>query len=195
MKERLRELLHEATESARIDGDQLVIKHLYVERRLHPLNLFLRECPRETGNAAVIDYGNALKDLAQTNVFPGDLLLKNFGVTRHGRVIFYDYDELCLVTDCKFREVPQSRDDEDEMRQEAWYYVDRNDIFPEEFLRFLAMDEGYRRVFLAEHAELLTVDYWQSLKERHQLGAALERAGGFKTGPGSRQTRHLAPRR
>ncbi len=189
------ELMHEATESARIDGDQLVIKHLYVERRLHPLNLFLRECPRDAGNAAVIDYGHALKDLAQTNVFPGDLLLKNFGVTRHGRVIFYDYDEVCLVTDCRFREVPEARDDEDEMRQEAWYYVAGNDVFPAEFLRFLAMDAAYRQVFLTEHADLLTVEYWRLLKERHLLGAALERAGGFKTGPGSRHSRHLTPHR
>ena len=190
------ELLQEATESARIDGDQLVIKHLYVERRLQPLNLFLRECDREAGNAAVVDYGNALKDLAQTNVFPGDLLLKNFGVTRHGRVIFYDYDELCLVTDCKFRALPQARDDEDEMRQEAWFYVDDNDIFPEEFLRFLAMDEHYRQVFLAKHTDLLTVQYWRAMQDKHLLGAALERAGGFKTGPGSRQARaHPSPPR
>lgn len=190
----IEELLQEAGESARVDSDQLVIKHLYVERRLQPLNLFLRDCHRDAGNLAVIDYGNALKDLAQTNVFPGDLLLKNFGVTRHGRVIFYDYDELCLVTDCAFREMPQARYDEDELRQEAWFYVHNNDIFPAEFLRFLAMDEGYRRVFLAEHAELLTVDYWRMVKDRHLLSGALERAGGFKAGPGSRQPRHAHQR-
>jgi len=188
------ELMEEASETARIEGDQLVIKHLYVERRLNPLNLFLRECPREAGRAAVVDYGNAIRDLAQTNVFPGDLLLKNFGVTRHGRVIFYDYDELCLVTDCNFREVPEARFEEDEMRQDTWYYVDGNDVFPEEFIRFLAMDDDYRQAFLSAHADLLTVDFWRTMKERHLLNAALERAGGYRTGPGSRHGRPT-PRR
>ncbi len=188
----VKELLEEAGESARIVDDQLVIKHLYIERRLQPLNLFLRECSREAGNAAVIDYGNAIKDLAQTNVFPGDLLLKNFGMTRHGRVIFYDYDELCLVTDCNFREVPEARYDEDEMRHEAWFYVHGNDVFPEEFLRFLAMDEQYRQVFLQSHADLLTVDYWRGIKQRHAAYAQMQ-PGGYKTGPGSRaQRRQLA---
>ncbi len=177
----IEELFEEAAESTRVDADQLVIRHLYVERRLQPLNLFLRACPREIGNAAVIDYGNAIKDLAQTNVFPGDLLLKNFGVTRHGRVIFYDYDELCLVTDCNFREVPEARYEEDEMRQESWFYVHGNDIFPEEFLRFLAMDGEYRRVFLAAHADLLTVDYWREMKTHHLTNVSLERIGGART--------------
>lgn len=189
------ELLQEAGESARIDGDQLVIKHLYVERRLQPLNLFLRECPRQAGNAAVLDYGNAIKDLAQTNVFPGDLLLKNFGVTRHGRVIFYDYDELCLVTDCNFRELPEARYEEDEMRQETWFYVHGNDVFPEEFMRFLAMDDGYRQVFLSAHADLLTVEYWRATKERHLRGDAVERLSGTKTGPGSSHHARNSPPR
>jgi isocitrate dehydrogenase kinase/phosphatase len=180
------ELMNEAAESSRIDGDQLVIKHLYVERRLRPLNLFLRECDRPAGEAAVIDYGNALKDLARTNVFPGDLLLKNFGLTRHGRVIFYDYDELCLVTDCNFREVPPARYEEDEMHAGAWFYVNGNDIFPEEFMRFLAMDERYREVFLQHHADLLTVAFWRDIKQQHLASAAAVLPSGFKPGPGSR---------
>lgn len=182
------ELLSEAAESTRIDGDQLVIKHLYAERRLKPLNLFLRECPEKEGYAAVIDYGLAIKELAQANVFPGDLLLKNFGMTRHGRVIFYDYDELCLITDCNFREVPESTHDEDEMRPEPWFYVHSNDIFPEEFMRFLAMGPRYREVFLQHHADLLTVEYWQQQKERHAKLASLERTH-YRTGPGSRPPR------
>ncbi len=163
----LEELAGEAAESTRIDGDQLVIRHLYVERRLRPLNLYLRECDRPAAEAAVIDYGQALRDLAQANIFPGDLLIKNFGVTRHGRCIFYDYDELCLVTDCNFREVPESPFEEDEMRPRPWFHVNANDVFPEEFLRFLALDEGLRQVFLSRHAELLTVDYWRDVQQRH----------------------------
>ena len=188
------ELLEQAAESSRIDGDQLVIKHLYVERRLRPLNLFLRECERAVGEAAVIDYGHALKDLARTNVFPGDLLLKNFGVTRHGRVIFYDYDELCLVTDCNFREVPPARFEEDEMRPDPWFYVNGNDIFPEEFMRFLAMAENYRAVFLAHHSALLTVEFWRALKLQHLASASAVLPTGFKPGPGSRQAKHTSVR-
>jgi hypothetical protein len=71
--------------------------------------LFLREADPAAAESAIIDYGNALRDLAASNVFPGDLLLKNFGVTSHGRVIFYDYDELCLVSDCVFRDLPAGR--------------------------------------------------------------------------------------
>ena len=121
-------------------------------------------------------------------MFPGDLLLKNFGMTRHGRVIFYDYDELCLITDCNFREVPESTHDEDEMRPEPWFYVHSNDIFPEEFMRFLAMGPRYREVFLQHHADLLTVEYWQQQKERHAKLASLERTH-YRTGPGSRPPR------
>lgn len=179
-REVLEELQQEAAESTRIDGDQIVIRHLYVERRLRPLNLFLRECTPEAGRAAVIEYGNAIRDLAQTNVFPGDLLLKNFGVTRHGRVIFYDYDELCLVTECNFREVPAARYEEDEMRQEAWFYVNGSDVFPEEFLRFLAMPGDCRDAFLSHHAELLTVAWWQRMKEYHLRGRSEAREGNAR---------------
>jgi isocitrate dehydrogenase kinase/phosphatase len=185
------ELMEEAADSARIDGEQLVIKHLYAERRLRPLNLFLRECERAVGIAAVIDYGQAIKDLARSNIFPGDLLLKNFGVTRHGRVIFYDYDELCLVTDCNFREVPPARFEEDEMRSRPWFYVNGNDVFPEEFMRFLAMDESYRSVFLEHHADLLTVEFWRDLKQLHLASASVV-PSGFKPGPGSRQAKAIA---
>lgn len=186
----LDELLQEAAESTRIDGDQIVIRHLYVERRLRPLNLFLRECTPDAGRTAVIEYGNAIRDLARTNVFPGDLLLKNFGVTRHGRVIFYDYDELCLVTECNFREVPAARYEEDEMRQEAWFYVNGSDVFPEEFLRFLAMPGDCRDAFLSHHADLLTVGWWQRMKEFHLRGrserevvtARDTRSAGVRTG-------------
>ena len=171
----LEELMTESAESTRIDGDQLVIRHLYVERRLRPLNLYLREVDRPAAEAAVIDYGQALRDLALANIFPGDLLIKNFGVTRHGRCIFYDYDELCLVTDCNFREVPESPFEEDEMRPRPWFHVNANDVFPEEFLRFLALDEGLRQVFLSRHAELLTVQFWRGVQQQHIAAQGNER--------------------
>jgi isocitrate dehydrogenase kinase/phosphatase len=170
----LAELLGETAATVHEEGDQLVMDHMYIERRMTPLNLYLREATREQAEKVVLDYGQAIRDLAVTNIFPGDLLLKNFGVTRHGRVIFYDYDELCLVTDCRFREVPESRYEEDEMRAETWYYVAENDVFPETFINFLGFDPHLKQVFLEAHQEVLTADWWRGIQQRLVEGDVLE---------------------
>jgi isocitrate dehydrogenase kinase/phosphatase len=132
------------------------------------------EVDRPAARQAVIDYGQAIKDLARSNVFPGDLLLKNFGVTANGRIIFYDYDELCLVTDCSFRDLPSSRFEEDEMRAEPWFYVGKNDVFPEQFTHFLGLSQQLRETFMQYHKDLLTADYWRSLKSSHKADKLLE---------------------
>jgi isocitrate dehydrogenase kinase/phosphatase len=170
----LHELLTETAATVHDEGEQLAIDHLYIERRMTPLNLYVREASREQAEKAVLDYGQAIRDLAVTNIFPGDLLLKNFGVTRHGRVIFYDYDELCLVTDCRFREVPESRYEEDEMLAETWYYVGESDVFPETFINFLGFDPHLKQVFLNAHREILTADWWRGIQERLREGDVLE---------------------
>ncbi len=159
------ELLRDASESCRIEGDDLIVEHCYIERRLRPLNLFLREAEPAAAEAAIIDYGNALRDLAASNVFPGDLLLKNFGVTNHRRVIFYDYDELSLVTDCVFRDVPQPRFEEEETSAEPWFHCGPRDVFPEQWLPFLSIPPALQEVFLQHHAELLTAKWWRSQPE------------------------------
>jgi len=156
------ELLREASESCRAEGEELVIEHCYIERRLRPLNLFLREAEPAAAEAAIVDYGNALRDLAGTNIFAGDLLLKNFGVTRHGRVIFYDYDEVALLGECEFRELPVARSNEEETAAEPWFYVGPRDVFPEQWLPFLAMPPALREVFVARHGELLTAPWWRA---------------------------------
>ena len=155
------ELLGEASESCRIEGDDLIIEHCYIERRLRPLNLFLREADPAAAEAAIIDYGNALRDLAASNVFPGDLLLKNFGVTNHGRVIFYDYDEICLVSDCVFRDLPQATCEEEETSAEPWFHCGPRDVFPEQWLPFLSIPPALSTVFTRHHAELLTAAWWR----------------------------------
>ena len=170
----LEELLTETSKTVHVEGDELLIDHMYIERRMTPLNLYVRTATREQAEKAVLDYGQAIRDLAATNIFPGDLLLKNFGVTRHGRVIFYDYDELCLVTDCKFREVPQSDHDEDDMRAESWFYVGESDVFPETFINFLGFDPHLKSVFLEAHAEILTADWWRATQRRLREGDLLE---------------------
>ena len=170
----LEELLGATAETCRIENGQLVIEHLYIERRLTPLNLYLREASPEAARLAVIDYGQSIRDLAASNIFPGDLLLKNFGVTRNGRVIFYDYDELCLVTECNFRDMPKAATLEEEMQAEAWFYVGEDDVFPEQFVSFLGLEPKHLEVFMQFHAEILTAAFWRDLKQRHLAGEVIE---------------------
>ncbi len=168
------DLLSECSETCRIEGDDFVVEHCYIERRLTPLNLYLESSSEEDACAAAVEYGQAIRDLAMSNIFAGDLLLKNFGVTRHGRVIFYDYDELCLVTECNFRKMPEPRDDMDEMRAGAWFYVGPNDVFPEQFIEFLGFKPAAREAFLELHGDLLTPGFWTRLKRRFEAGEIID---------------------
>ena len=166
----LRDLLHEAAKTVHLEGNDLVLNRVYIERRVRPLNLYVREEACDRAADAILDYGQAIKDLAETNIFPGDLLLKNFGVTASGRVVFYDYDEVALVTDCRFRELPEPDDDLDLMDPNAVLYVGPLDIFPEEFIKFLAMEGSLRRRFLEVHGDLLTAGYWRDVRNRRLAG-------------------------
>ena len=178
------------------DGDgqtEVIIKHVYIERRMIPLNIYLQEAfdaggahvspntsseasspaaerAREQIERGVVEYGNAIKDLVAANIFPGDMLWKNFGITRHGKVVFYDYDEIEYITDCNFRKVPQARNEEDEMSGEVWYKVGPKDVFPETFAPFLLGNPAVRSVFMKHHADLLDATFWQAHKERIQSG-------------------------
>jgi isocitrate dehydrogenase kinase/phosphatase len=147
-----------------------VIAHAYVERRVRPLNLFFAEADEEAAIAAACDWGQAIKDLAASNIFAGDLLTKNFGVTRRGRVVFYDYDELCWLTDCNFRVLPQSRSYEEEMAAEPWFSVRLNDIFPEEFPNFLYFPGPAREALFARHSDLFRPDYWRGVQKELRAG-------------------------
>lgn len=172
--ELLAELLAQARHSVREDGEHLDFEHVYIERRLRPLNLYLQAASAADAEQTVLDYGQCIRDLAYTNIFPGDLLLKNFGVTRHGRVIFYDYDELCLVTDCRFRDLPQPTNPEDEMRAEAWFYVGEHDVFPETFIRFVAFEDSQRAALLRLHGEIFTARFWRHIQQRLLEGEVIE---------------------
>jgi isocitrate dehydrogenase kinase/phosphatase len=167
----LDELLDECRDSAYAEGDDIVVAHCYVERRLRPLDLYVRENPESTSLKAILDYGQAIKDLARNNIFPGDLLFKNFGLTRHGRAIFYDYDELCLVTDCRFRELPDS--DETTPGLDT-YYVGPHDVFPEQFPSFLGVEAQLRDALIREHGEIFDVRWWTQLQARLRAGEAID---------------------
>jgi isocitrate dehydrogenase kinase/phosphatase len=170
----LAELRAEAGDSVHTEGSDLIFDHLYIERRVTPLDIYLQQAPAPAASRAAIDYGQAIRDLACTDVFPGDLLQKNFGVTRHGRVVFYDYDELCRVSDCQFRELPAAVCEEDEMRAEPWFFVGDRDVFPETFLTFLGMSGALRQEFLHAHAELFEASFWRRMQQRIAAGETLE---------------------
>lgn len=147
-------------------GTALIIKHVYVERRMTPLNLYLNDATDEQVIAVMDEYGNAIKELASANIFPGDMLLKNFGVTRHGRVVFYDYDEIVPLTECNFREIPEPRTEQEEMASKPWYTVRDNDIFPEEFRLFFSGNQRARKIFDQIHSDIYEASFWSGLQDK-----------------------------
>lgn len=171
----LAELLEVAPSTVAIENDDTVlIRHCWTERRMTPLNIYLESANEAQVREALEDYGLAIKQLAAANIFPGDMLLKNFGVTRHGRVVFYDYDEICYLTEANFRRIPPPRYPEDEMASEPWYSVAPLDVFPEEFPPFLFADINQRRLFSQLHGDLYDADYWKGLQEAIRAGKVID---------------------
>jgi len=173
-QELIDELYKEVPSLIEEEGDQLIIRHLYIERRMEPLNIYLDKAEKSGRDDqlehAVREYGNAIRELAIANIFPGDMLWKNFGVTRYGRVVFYDYDEIEYMTDCNFRRIPVAPDPEREMSGEVWYSVARNDVFPEEFATFLLVSDKIRDAFMRHHPDLFDAEFWQKTQEAIRKG-------------------------
>lgn len=170
----LAELLEVAPSTVQVEGETVLIRHCWTERRMTPLNLYLESANEPQVREALEDYGLAIKQLAAANIFPGDMLLKNFGVTRHGRVVFYDYDEISYLTEVNFRQIPPARFPEDEMASEPWYSIGPHDVFPEEFPPFLFADAGQRRLFSQLHGELYDADYWKGLQGAIMEGKVID---------------------
>lgn len=170
----LAELLEVAPSTVVLEGDSVLVRHCWTERRMTPLNLYLESASEAQVSEALDDYGLAIKQLAAANIFPGDMLLKNFGVTRHGRVVFYDYDEICFLTEVNFRRIPPPRFPEDEMSAEPWYSVAPNDVFPEEFPPFLFADIKQRQLFSRLHGNLYDADYWKQLQDAIRAGKVID---------------------
>lgn len=171
----LEELLEVAPSTIEILGDEVLVRHCWIERRMTPLNIYLDNATSELQiRDALEDYGWAIKQLAAANIFPGDMLLKNFGVTRHGRVVFYDYDEITYLTEVNFRVIPEPRYPEDEFSSEPWYSVAPNDVFPEEFPTFLFTDREHRKIFTEIHGDLFKASYWQGLQEAIREGKVID---------------------
>lgn len=170
----LDELLEVAPSTVVLEGDTVLIRHCWTERRMTPLNIYLESASEAQTHEALLDYGQAIKELAASNIFPGDMLLKNFGVTRHGRVVFYDYDEISYLTEVNFRHIPEAMYPEQEMASEPWYSVGPHDVFPEEFPVFLFADINQRRQFTKLHGDLFDADYWKSLQEQILAGKVID---------------------
>jgi len=170
----LEELLATCASSVQVDGDEVIIRHCYTERRMTPLNLWLQDAPVEQWEPVLDDYGWAIKQMAAANIFAGDMLLKNFGVTRHGRVVFYDYDEIVYLTQVNFRKVPEPMTPEQEMAAEPWYSVGVNDVFPEEFPTFLFTDQKPRAIFQRLHPEIFDYRWWQSTQQSIREGHLMD---------------------
>ena len=166
----LKQLQEEAASSVEIDGDMLVIRHIYIERRMEPLDNYLSHAGKSDRTRVIREYGNAIRDLAGANIFPGDMLKKNFGVTRLGRVVFYDYDEICYITECNFRKVPPARDYDDLMSDTPWYSVEENDVFPETFGPFFFADAKDMELFRADHSDLMDASWWKQVKQNILTG-------------------------
>tara|TARA_B100000686_G_C16798656_1_gene984272 strand:- start:2647 stop:5142 length:2496 start_codon:yes stop_codon:yes gene_type:complete len=166
--ELLEEFAQEASRSVTITENNVIFHHIYTERKVYPLDLYIDEMPEDLVRNAVLDYGYAIKDLGLANIFPGDLFTKNFGVTRHGSVVFYDYDELAFLDEANFRPIPESRSYEDEMSSEPWFTVGADDVFPEEFKKFFRFPPSVSNEFDRIHGDLCTPEMWVGLQEHNK---------------------------
>jgi isocitrate dehydrogenase kinase/phosphatase len=173
-EELIEELRQVAPSKVRIESGKLEIRHLYIEKKMIPLNLYLESATVEEAEEVINEYGNAIKQMAAVNIFPGDMLLKNFGVTRLRRVVFYDYDEIGYLTDYNFRHIPEPRNYEDELSGEPWYSVGPNDVFPEEFPRFLIGRPDIRAMFLRKHGDLFEPKFWIDMQQQLRRGEMLD---------------------
>jgi isocitrate dehydrogenase kinase/phosphatase len=166
----LEELYKKAGASIEQVGDRLVLQHVYIERRMEPLDQYLSHTSPAQRRKAIRDFGQSIRDMVGANIFPGDMLKKNFGVTRNGRVVFYDYDEICYITDCNFRRIPPARSYEDEISDTPWYSIGPNDVFPESFTPFFFTDPDDLAEFKKHHADLLDPEWWNNMKETIRAG-------------------------
>ena len=166
--ELLQELHDTCASSVKIVGDELIISHLYIERKMTPLNLYLdQETDPEKVRSAIDELGTCIKQIALANIFPGDMLHKNFGITRLGRVIFYDYDEICLMKDRNFRELPKS----DDPYAMDTLSVAPDDVFPEQFEHFIVGKKHLKELLKSLHGDLMTAAYWRELQTIAGSGA------------------------
>ncbi|MEA3291141.1 MAG: bifunctional isocitrate dehydrogenase kinase/phosphatase [Pseudomonadota bacterium] len=172
--ELLQELQLEFASGLEFDQGYVIIRHLYIEHKMVPLNIYIEGAGDEDLERVIRDYGNAIKELISANIFPGDMLLKNFGVTRQGRVVFYDYDEICYMTEVNFRRIPAPRTPEEELADEPWFNVGPDDVFPEQFEHFVVSQPRVKKLFMKYHSDLLDPDYWKRIQRDLRQGLQMD---------------------
>lgn len=154
-------------------SDELILKHVYIERKMVPLNIYLDNCTTEEARQAVEEYGDSILEMAKANIFPGDMMTKNFGVTRQKRVIFYDYDEIEFLTDMNFREKPIPETYEQIYASSPWYDIAQNDVFPQDFKRFMIGRNDVKNHFFDFHTELFNPDNWIEIQSKILSGQGI----------------------
>ena len=82
-------------------------------------------------------------------------------MTRHGRVVFYDYDELTEIGKCNFREMPEPATIDEAMSDTPWFPLGPDDVFPDEFPSFLGLTGPLKEAFVENHSELFDASWWQ----------------------------------
>jgi len=186
----LDELLETAPGSARVEEDAVVFRYLYAERKIVPLDVYLRDAPvpEEQRQHAVLDYGAAIRDLAAAGLFVGDYMTKNFGVSQYTRVILYDYDDMDDLVNWNFRSLPEPPEWAELLPYEDWLSKGPFDVFPEHDFRKFAVPEQYLEFFTRHHGELLNPGFWNRIKSELREGHVPD----FYPYPGSKRLRALS---
>jgi isocitrate dehydrogenase kinase/phosphatase len=174
----VQELLRSAPHSVRIEGDRIIFKHVYAQRRVRPLNTFFDETRDRAQRENVIDaFGSFIKDLAGMGLFVGDCygLPFNTGLTHGLNVALFDFDDLGPLFRYRFRETPQLPTEQDEFlwnteTDGAWFPVGEFDVLVDEWERFLGVPPDLRDYFRRKHGDLFTIGYWVDVQRRLAAG-------------------------
>ena len=174
----LRELVANAPSSVRLDGNTVVLKHVYAQRRVQPLSTFFDQVRDRASRERAIDaLGAFIKDLAGMGFFMSDCygLPCNTGLTHASNVALFDFDDLGPILRQHFRETPPLPNEQDELlwnteTDGAWFSVGENDVLVDEWERYLGVPPDLQNYFREKHGDLFTVDYWDQLQRRILAG-------------------------
>jgi isocitrate dehydrogenase kinase/phosphatase len=176
----LDDLLSAAGNAVRLQGKAVIFRYLVVQRTLSPLNIYLRTAAPEKARRVISNLGHCIRNNAAANLFNRDFDARNYGVTRYLKVYLYDYDAVEALTDMKVRTNTDRVDGEE--GPPDWFFESGFVFLPEEMEAGLCIaDRELCRAFRTEHAELLTVRYWEELQAAHRSG----RVPGVRTYPES----------
>src|SRR3984957_8202724 len=165
----LDEICRQASGSVQVDRDGVYIRVLIVQLKIVPLPVFLETADETATRAVMISLGHCIRNNAATNIFNKDLDSRNYGVGRYGRVFLFDYDAVEKLTDVKIRTNTDREPGEEAVPD--WFFEDGVIFLPEELEHGMQLKSDYaRRCFREENADLLGVEYWESVQRKLQRG-------------------------